>query len=117
MASVSGSENSTEIIDIDISNASGDVGASGVQPRRKSGRPKKAKNVEGSSVSQADGLEATEEEEEWDFFGELESHIENESRRGWTGVEEDHPGTPTAVEAEVVETATGKGNGELLCRF
>ncbi|KAG0619381.1 hypothetical protein M758_4G135600 [Ceratodon purpureus] len=117
MASFSGSENSTEIIDIEISNSSDDEGAP-VQPRQKSGRPRKVKNIEGSSTSQVDGQEETEEdEEEWDFFGELATHIEKGSESGWTEKEqeqeEEHARTPNFVEAEVVGTTTDNANADI----
>lgn len=78
MASASGSEGAREIIDVEISN-----------PRRE--RPRK---VEGSEE---------EDEEEWDFFGELASHIESGSQQGWKEEEEE----------EVVGAAEReKSNGE-----
>lgn len=104
MASVSDSENSTEIKDNSISSDEG--GAAGVQPRRKRGRPKKV------ATSGEAGAPEGSEEEEWDFFGELASHIDKESQRGWIGLEKDHPEAPTTIKAEVVDTATDNANGE-----
>lgn len=116
VASVSGSENSNGVVVDAVSNSSTDErgAAPVVQPKRKRGRPKKVKIAEpGSSTSKAEVLETTtEEEEEWDFFGELARHLENGD--GAT-LEEDDLKTPTAIDVELAaETATDKANGETL---
>lgn len=115
LASLSRSDNSTEIID--ISNSSDDRAAPVVQPRRKRGRPRKAKNLKGSSPDEPAATEQ-EEEEEWDFFGELASHIETQSQRGWAESdqeeEEEEEEAPNAVEGKVIEPATDKANGESI---
>jgi hypothetical protein len=107
LASLSRSDNSTEIID--ISNSSDDRAAPVVQPRRKRGRPRKAKNLKGSSPDEPAATEQEEEEEEWDFFGELASHIETQSQRGWTESEQEEE-----EEEVVIEPATDKANGESI---